>query len=184
MLLDDNGQAEISLPVPDFNGSLRLMAVAASSEHFGWQEAEVTVAAPLVVELATPRFLSIGDRAVLALDVQNLAGSAQDIKLSVSNSDGLLIRDDEQQFSLKDQQKRTLRIPIESGSAIGLTEVKVSVDSPRVRIRRRFPLQVQAPTPRQSVLTDWRSRPAKVSTFATAHSAASSGKASARRWRF
>jgi uncharacterized protein YfaS (alpha-2-macroglobulin family) len=96
VMLDENGQAEVSLPVPDFNGSLRLMAVAASGERFGWQEAEVTVAAPLIVELATPRFLSVGDRAVLALDVQNLAGSAQQISLAVSNSDGLLIQDGEQ----------------------------------------------------------------------------------------
>ncbi len=152
VMLDENGQAEVSLPVPDFNGSLRLMAVAASGERFGWQEAEVTVAAPLIVELATPRFLSVGDRAVLALDVQNLAGSAQQISLAVSNSDGLLIQDGEQQFWLQDQQKRTLRIPVETGSALGLTELQVRVDSQRVTINRRFPLQVQAPTPRQSVL--------------------------------
>lgn len=152
VMLDENGQAEVSLPVPDFNGSLRLMAVAASGERFGWQEAEVTVAAPLIVELATPRFLSVGDRAVLALDVQNLAGSAQQISLAVSNSDGLLIQDGEQEFWLQDQQKRTLRIPIEAGSALGLTEIQVRVDSPRVKINRRFPLQVQAPTPRQTVI--------------------------------
>jgi uncharacterized protein YfaS (alpha-2-macroglobulin family) len=80
VVLDDQGEAEISLPVPDFNGSLRLMAVAASSDRFGMQEAEVTVAAPLVVELATPRFLSVGDSAVLALDVQNLAGRSRRVK--------------------------------------------------------------------------------------------------------
>ncbi|MCB1966222.1 MAG: alpha-2-macroglobulin family protein, partial [Candidatus Accumulibacter sp.] len=152
VMLDDNGQAEVSLPVPDFNGSLRLMAVVAGGERFGWQEAEVTVVAPLLVELATPRFLSVGDSAVLALDVQNLAGSAQAIRLAVSNADGLLIKGGEQQFSLQDRQKRTLRIPIEAGSALGLSEVTVRIDSPRVRINRSFPLQVQPPTPRQSVL--------------------------------
>ncbi|HMX17025.1 MAG TPA: alpha-2-macroglobulin family protein, partial [Rhodocyclaceae bacterium] len=35
--LDGNGEAEVSLPVPDFNGALRLMAVAASGERFGMQ---------------------------------------------------------------------------------------------------------------------------------------------------
>ena len=152
LLLDQQGEAEVSLAVPDFNGSLRLMAVVASGERFGMQEAELTVVAPLVVELATPRFLSIGDSAVLALDVQNLAGSTQEIRLLVSNSDGLLVKDGEQRFTLKDQQKRTLRIPIEAGTAIGLTEVQVRVDSPRIRINRSFALQVQAPTPRQSVI--------------------------------
>jgi len=152
LLLDDKGEAEVSLPVPDFNGSLRLMAVVASSDRFGMQEAEVTVAAPLVVELATPRFLSTGDSAVLALEVQNLAGREQEIRLALSSRDGLLIRNGEQQFSLKDQQKRILYIPVEAGSALGPSELKVRVDSPLRRIERSFPLLVQAPTPRQSVV--------------------------------
>ncbi|SBT06060.1 Alpha-2-macroglobulin, N-terminal:Alpha-2-macroglobulin, N-terminal 2 [Candidatus Accumulibacter aalborgensis] len=150
--LDDQGEAEISLPVPDFNGSLRLMAVVASSDRFGMQEAEVTVAAPLVVELATPRFLSVGDSAVLALDVHNLSAKEQEIKVAISNGDGLRIKRVEQPFSLKAQQKRILRIPIEAGTAIGLSEVQVRVDSPLIKIKRSFALQVQAPTPRQSVV--------------------------------
>jgi uncharacterized protein YfaS (alpha-2-macroglobulin family) len=85
--------------VPDFNGSLRLMAVAASGERFGMQEAEVTVAAPLVVELATPRFLSVGDSALLALDVHNLAGAEQEVKIKVSNGDGLVIKNGEQKVT-------------------------------------------------------------------------------------
>ncbi|HNJ76252.1 MAG TPA: MG2 domain-containing protein, partial [Azospira sp.] len=134
--LDANGEAEVSLPVPDFNGSLRLMAVAASGERFGMQEAEVTVAAPLVVELATPRFLSVGDSALLALDVHNLAGAEQEVKIKVSNGDGLVIRNGEQKVSLKDQQKRILRIPLEAGTAIGLTEVQVKIESPLMKLDR------------------------------------------------
>lgn len=150
--LDEQGEAEISLPVPDFNGSLRLMAVAAAGERYGMQESEVTVAAPLIVELATPRFLSVGDSALLALDVQNLAGSEQKVHVRISNDEGLVIHGGEQELTLKDQQKRILRIPLEAGSALGLTEVRINVDSPRVKLRRSFPLQVQAPTPRQSIL--------------------------------
>ena len=157
--LDANGEAEVSLPVPDFNGSLRLMAVAASGERFGMQEAEVTVAAPLVVELATPRFLSVGDSALLALDVHNLAGAEQEVKIKVSNGDGLVIKNGEQKLSLKDQQKRILRIPLEAGTAIGLTEVQVKIESPLMKLDRTFPLQVQAPTPRQTVLKRYTVNP-------------------------
>ncbi len=157
--LDANGEAEVSLPVPDFNGSLRLMAVAASGERFGMQESEVTVAAPLVVELATPRFLSVGDSALLALDVHNLAGAEQEVKIKVSNGDGLVIKNGEQKLSLKDQQKRILRIPLEAGTAIGLTEVQVKIESPLMKLDRTFPLQVQAPTPRQTVLKRYTVNP-------------------------
>ena len=157
--LDANGEAEISLPVPDFNGSLRLMAVAASGERFGMQEAEVTVAAPLVVELATPRFLSVGDSALLALDVHNLAGSDQEVRIKVTNADGLVIKGGEQTLSLKDQQKRILRIPLEAGTAMGLTDVQVKIESPLMKLERSFGLQVQAPTPRQSVLKRYAINP-------------------------
>lgn len=157
--LDANGEAEVTLPVPDFNGSLRLMAVAASGERFGMQEAEVTVAAPLVVELATPRFLSVGDSALLALDVHNLAGAEQEVKIKVGNGDGLVIRNGEQKVSLKDQQKRILRIPLEAGTAIGLTEVQVKIESPLMKLDRTFPLQVQAPTPRQTTLRRYTVNP-------------------------
>ncbi|HNE39520.1 alpha-2-macroglobulin [Accumulibacter sp.] len=152
LTLDEKGEAEVSLPVPDFNGSLRLMVVAASGERFGMQEAEVTVAAPLVAELATPRFLSVGDSAVLALDLHNLAGKEQAVKVAVSSRDGLLIKGGEQQIVLGDGEKRVLRVPLEAGSAIGLGDVQVKLDSPLRKIERSFPLQVQAPTPRQSVV--------------------------------
>ncbi|MCM8596354.1 MG2 domain-containing protein [Accumulibacter sp.] len=152
LLLDDKGEAEVALPIPDFNGSLRVMAVVASGDRFGSQEAEVTVAAPLIAELATPRFLSVGDHAVLALDVQNLSGNRQDVRVALSSRDGLLISNGEQQFSLKDQEKRTLHIPVEAGSVPGLAEIQVRVDSAQVRIRRSFSLPVQVPTPRQSLV--------------------------------
>src|SRR5690606_22437265 len=69
------GVAEIPLALPDFNGRLRLMAVAYGNEHFGSAEAEVTVAAPIVTEIAMPRFLAFGDRGEVALDVQNMTES-------------------------------------------------------------------------------------------------------------
>ncbi len=157
--LDANGEAEISLPVPDFNGTLRLMAVAAAGERFGMQEAEVVVAAPLVVELATPRFLSVGDSALLALDVHNLAGADQAVRIRVANDEGLIVKNGEQKLTLKNGQKRILRIPLEAGTAMGLTEVKVRIESPLMKLDRSFPLQVQAPTPRQSVVRRYMLNP-------------------------
>jgi hypothetical protein len=73
--LDANGEAEVSLPVPDFNGSLRLMAVAASGERFGMQEPKSP--SPRRSSSNSRRRASSrsATRAVLALDVQNLAGS-------------------------------------------------------------------------------------------------------------
>ena len=115
------------LDVPDFNGTLRLMAVVAAPDKFGNAEAETIVAAPLVAELMTPRFLTVGDNATIALDLHNLSGAAQQLKVRIENADGLKIQNAERELDLKDQQKETLRFPLEAGNAFGLTDVRVLV---------------------------------------------------------
>ncbi|MGE5385485.1 MAG: alpha-2-macroglobulin family protein [Betaproteobacteria bacterium] len=152
--LNDQGEAEIMLDVPDFNGTLRLMAVVASPDRFGSAEGEVVVAAPLVAELLTPRFLTVGDNATVALDLHNLSGSEQKLTVRLQNADGLKIQNPEREASLKDQQKTTLRFPIEAGGAFGLSEVKVLVGNGKdIKLERSFALQVQAATPIQQVLS-------------------------------
>lgn len=149
--LNEQGEAEVTLPVPDFNGSLRLMAVVATPEQFGSAEAEVQVAAPLVAELATPRFLTVGDSAVIALDLHNLSGAAQTLKVEVSSPDGLRIQNASSSLTLADQRRQTLRFPVEAGSAFGLAGVQVNVSGGPIKLSRQFALQVQAATPRQQI---------------------------------
>lgn len=152
LALNEQGEAEITLAVPDFNGSLRLMAVVAGSDKFGNAETEVTVAAPLVAELATPRFLTIGDSATIALDLHNLSGAEQKLKVAVSNADGLNIHNAERSVVVKDQQKAVLRFPLEAGKAFGLTAVQVRVSGGDIKLERTFGLQVQAATPPQQIV--------------------------------
>jgi uncharacterized protein YfaS (alpha-2-macroglobulin family) len=147
--LDAQGEAEITLNVPDFNGTLRLMAMVAAPQRFGATDAEVSVAAPVVAELLTPRFLTVGDSATIALDLHNLAGSEQKLAIRVEAPDSLRIGERERAVVLKDQHKTTLRFPIDSGTAIGLTDVRVKVLGGPVKIERAFTLDVIAATPRQ-----------------------------------
>lgn len=149
--LDANGEVEITLPVPDFNGTLRLMAVVSTPDRFGSKDAEVVVAAPLVAELATPRFLNFGDSAAIALDLNNLSGAAQNLKVAVSAKGDTRIHDGTRTLSLKDQQKSTLRFNIDAGTAFGLTDIAVKVEGKDLKLERSFPLMIQAPTPPQQL---------------------------------
>ncbi|MDR1890391.1 MAG: alpha-2-macroglobulin family protein [Zoogloeaceae bacterium] len=149
--LNAQGEAEITLPVPDFNGQLRLMAVVAAPDRFGNAESDVTVAAPLVAELSTPRFLTVGDSAIVALDLHNLSGAEQTLQVELANEGGLKIGEPKRKLSLKDQQKVTLRFPLEAGHAFGLVPVSVKV-SGGVTLNREFALQVQSATPRQKIV--------------------------------
>ncbi|MDR3324117.1 MAG: hypothetical protein LBS89_07935, partial [Zoogloeaceae bacterium] len=52
--LDEQGEGEVRLDIPDFNGSVRVMAQAWNDNQFGADEAVTVIAAPLVAELAAP----------------------------------------------------------------------------------------------------------------------------------
>ena len=68
---DADGTARIPLDLPDFNGQVRLMAVAWQGNKLGAAQADMIVRDALVAEPLLPRFLAPGDQTRLALLLQN-----------------------------------------------------------------------------------------------------------------
>jgi len=127
--LDENGEAEVSLDIPDFNGELRLMAQIWNDEQFGMSEAKTIVAAPLIVELSAPRFLGSGDNSMLALDVHNLTEQAQQLELGVT-FDGQLTSTEAatpRSLQLAAGEKQILHLPVNAREGYGAGWVRVSV---------------------------------------------------------
>ena len=71
--LDAGGQAKIPLALPDFNGQVRLMAVAWDRNRLGRAEAAPLVRDPLVARVYLPRFLAPEDESRVSVTVQNLS---------------------------------------------------------------------------------------------------------------
>src|SRR5262249_10482515 len=76
--LDGAGRAKIPFQVPDFNGELRLMAVAFDATKLGRAEARLTVRDAVVSDVTLPRFLAPGDQSRIALSLHNVEGAAGD----------------------------------------------------------------------------------------------------------
>jgi hypothetical protein len=68
---DASGRASISMPVPQFNGEVRLMAVAYTGDKFGSAELPMTVTDDVVLLPSVPRFLSQNDLLNLPVTVMN-----------------------------------------------------------------------------------------------------------------
>ena len=145
--LDANGEATIPLALPDFNGTLRLMAVASTPDSYANATAEMTIAAPIVAELAMPRFIAPGDTATIALDVTNLSGSAQEIRVKVEAGAPLKISGSHAPLKLADKQRSVLRFTAEATDAYGLAPIKVTVTAGKFKLVREAALQVQPATP-------------------------------------
>lgn len=145
--LNDKGEADIPLDLPDFNGTLRLMAVAFTPDNYGSTDTEMVVAAPIVAELNTPRFITPGDQAAIALDVSNLSGADQKITIKLEALDPLAITDGTRTLTLKDKQRTTLRFNATTTGSYGLGLIRLTVDgqggSKPVHIVRESVLQVQ-----------------------------------------
>jgi len=147
VLLDAKGEATVNLRLPDFNGSLRLMAVVSSADSYGSTQAETVVATPLVAELAMPRFIAPGDKATIALDVTNLSGATQEVKVQLDTSGPLKITGRPEPIKLADKQRQILRFTAEASDAFGLAPIKLTVTAGALKIVREAALQIQPTTP-------------------------------------
>ncbi|MQU51197.1 alpha-2-macroglobulin, partial [Pseudomonas sp. FSL A6-1183] len=114
---------------PDFNGELRLMAQAWTDDRYGMAEARTVVAAPLVAELAAPRFLAGGDETRLALDLSNLTDKPQTLHVNLNTEGQLsLLGDATQNLTLSPGQRSTLQVPVKALGGYGTGVVKVTVN--------------------------------------------------------
>ncbi|HUG62118.1 MAG TPA: alpha-2-macroglobulin family protein [Methylomirabilota bacterium] len=86
-----DGKARASFDIPDFNGTIRVMAVAWSKTAVGHGHADVLVREPVVIQASLPNFLAPGDTSRLRLDLTHLTGPSGDFRLSVDAA-GSLVR--------------------------------------------------------------------------------------------
>jgi uncharacterized protein YfaS (alpha-2-macroglobulin family) len=127
--LNEQGEGEVSVDIPDFNGELRIMAQAWTGERYGMAEAKTVVAAPIIAELSAPRFLAGGDQTTVALDLSNLSGTAQKLTVQATAEGQLSLANGDlsQTVQLAQGQRTTLRIPVRAAGGLGQGKFKVLV---------------------------------------------------------
>ncbi|WP_425503967.1 alpha-2-macroglobulin family protein [Pseudoxanthomonas broegbernensis] len=145
--LDAQGNARLKLPLPDFNGTLRLSALVYSGDRYGKRDAEVLVRAPVVAEAGMPRVMAPGDRATVSLDVQNFSGSAGGFRVRVEGEGPLSVGEGERGLRLDDGAKATLEFPLAALPGHAVAKVRVRVDGGGYAVDRRYELPVRAAWP-------------------------------------
>lgn len=90
----ENGRAQVKLSIPQFNGTLRLMAVAVSGSKFGSATGEVLVRDAIVMTPTFPRFAAPGDRFVIPVSVFNGTGRDGEFQVKLQASGPVTIDGD------------------------------------------------------------------------------------------
>jgi uncharacterized protein YfaS (alpha-2-macroglobulin family) len=139
-----DGIAKIPVAVPDFEGQLRLMAVAYDAAQVGSAQATMIVRDPVIEDVAVPRFLAPGDSARLAVSLHNTDGPAGVYHLAL-NGTGAAELHVKKDFSLAAGQR------IQDGANIVAREVGIArIDAVLTgpggyKVDRHFEVAVRAP---------------------------------------
>jgi alpha-2-macroglobulin len=124
--LDENGRAVVTLDVPQFNGTARLMAVAWSKEGLGNAAKDLIIRDPVVIIASAPRFMAIGDASQMQLDFANTDGPAGEYQLKVETTGGLAANSPPATVNLGQGARETVMIPL-SAMQIGDGSVTVTL---------------------------------------------------------
>ena len=145
--LDAKGNAQVSLKVPDFNGTLRVSALVFSDTQYGNRDAETVVRAPIVAEASMPRVMAPGDRATVTLDITNFTGRAGEFKVKVDGIGPASIGEGSRSVKLAAEGKSTVSFPLAAQEGYSVAQVRVRVDGNGEKVDRKYDLPVRPAWP-------------------------------------
>ena len=134
--VDDKGRATVDMTFPQFNGQVRLMAVAFDELAMGSASEAMIVRYPLVVQPNLPRFLAQGDAAEIGVSLHNIElPDGQEMTLEWQATDGLMLEDAEASIGLSQGQLKTVTARVRAkqigSNRLGL-KVNVKGKTPQV----------------------------------------------------
>ncbi len=145
--LAEDGTTRVSFDIPEFNGTVRIMAVAWSKEKLGHAQSNIIVRDPIALTASVPRFLTLGDEAQVALDLHNVEGQSASYSLSIKQQVG-----EEQESDLMDRtikltkgERRSETLTLKP-KTVGLHNYFVRVTGPgSIDVARTLTIDVKPP---------------------------------------
>ena len=137
--------AKIRFEIPDFNGELRLMAVAWSREGLGAADRSVTVRDRAPSELILPRFLAPGDEAVVTASIDNVELEDGRFNARLSAAGPVDVAGGEITRQLPRGARADVPIRVEAGEA-GVSRLRLDVEGPEgFDVSHDYRIQTRSP---------------------------------------
>ncbi len=137
-----DGKALVRLPAADFNGQIRLMAVAWTDDAVGSSAADMIVREPVVAELSLPRFLAPGDKAFATLELNNVEGRPGGYTAKVSATGGV-VATFQKLYQLMLGARSVERTPLDAPQSGGISQVSMNVTGPSFNQTVSYPIQTR-----------------------------------------
>jgi uncharacterized protein YfaS (alpha-2-macroglobulin family) len=143
--LDRSGRGTVTLDLPDFNGELRLMAVAWSQTGLGSGARPLTVRDAVPAELILPRFLAPGDRTRATATLDNIEGPEGEYAVAVTTTGPVSVEGGAVSLGLSRGEREDALVLL-SASDEGIADLQLDVSGPDgFAAASAYPIEVRSP---------------------------------------
>ncbi len=126
---NSNGEVTIDFNIPQFNGEVRLMAVAYDGEKFGSSDKSIKVSDDLIIEPEIPRFLSVGDSLQMPVTIINTTGNDGEVEVKVSVDGPLTLKSEStKSISVKANGTNKAVFNLNSNENVGKAKIKIETN--------------------------------------------------------
>jgi uncharacterized protein YfaS (alpha-2-macroglobulin family) len=149
---NNSGVVDFEFDIPQFNGQVRLMAVAYKDEKFGNAEATIQVADPIVISSSIPRFLSPGDTLLMPVTLNNTTSRNATGKASVSVTGPMrVVGNNAQSININSNSESRVAFQIVADRTINVGKIVVNVTALGEKFIEETEIGVRPPSTLQKV---------------------------------
>lgn len=148
----DDGKARITFDVPDFNGSLRLDALAWSKTGVGEASTKVIARDPVVLAANRPLFLAPGDTSRISIDATNVEAPEGVMQLAIAGPvDGKVALEGQTVFevNLPVGERKSVEVPVRAvGIGKAVFDIALTLPGGDV-LTKSFGIDVRSNAPKE-----------------------------------
>ena len=149
---NSRGEANFEVAIPQFSGEVRLMAVAYKDQHFGSSENTMTVADPIVISTALPRFLSPGDTVTIPVTLSNTTTKSGNVSATISVDGPLkVIGGSNQSVTLNANSEGRAVFQLAADPEIAIGKIKISVNGMGEKFLDETEISIRPPSTLQKI---------------------------------
>lgn len=142
-----SGEAEFDVEIPAFSGEIRMMAVSYKGNSFGAGESVMTVADPIVISSALPRFLSPGDTVSMPVTLSNTTDKAATVTATLKTEGAVkALGGVTQSISLPAKSEGRANFQLVASTGIGIGNVQVQVSGLGEKFEEANEISVRPPS--------------------------------------
>ncbi|MEM1086328.1 MAG: alpha-2-macroglobulin [Pseudomonadota bacterium] len=139
------GEARIQVDIPEFNGEVRLMAVAWSETGLGATDQAMTIRDQAPSDVIFPRFLAPGDEAVVTVSVDNIELSDGEFTSTLVATEPVNIAAETLNQTIPTGQRSDQGVRI-AATGEGISRVRLNVEGPdNFSAERSYEIQTRSP---------------------------------------